>query len=155
MLATVAHIYREQNDPDQERRHRDTERQYRHLLPFEKDDVASGECTPPLDVLETGEGVEVILDVPGVPLEALRVIYSHGTLIVAGRKVPAGCAHREAAFHLAERSFGRFARAVRLGGAFDAGRATATLGAGELRIVIPRIEERRGRDITISITQRG
>lgn len=151
----MAHIYREQSDPDHERRHRDTERRFRDLLSPDQDDVAAGECTPPLDVLETGDGVEVILDVPGVPLDALRVLFSHGTLVVAGRKVPAGCAHREAAFHLAERSFGRFARAVRLGGAFDAGRATATLTAGELHIVIPRIEERRGRDITIPITRRG
>ncbi len=151
----MAHIYREQSDPDHERRQRDTERRFRYLLSPDPDDVAAGECTPPLDVLETGDGIEVILDVPGVPLDALRVLFSHGTLVVAGRKVPAGCAHREAAFHLAERSFGRFARAVRLGGAFDAGRATATLAAGELHIVIPRIEERRGRDITIPITRRG
>jgi HSP20 family protein len=151
----VAHSYREQSEPERERRHRDIERRFRHLLPPDQDEAAAGECTPPLDVLETAEGVEVVMDVPGVPLEALRVLFSHGTLVVAGRKLPAGCAHREAAFHLAERSFGRFARAVRLGGAFDAGQACATLAAGELRIVIPRIEERRGRDIPIPITRRG
>jgi HSP20 family molecular chaperone IbpA len=40
---------------------------------------------------------------------------------------------------------------VKLGGAFDASKATATLAAGELRIVVPRIEERRGRPIPIRV----
>jgi HSP20 family protein len=78
-------------------------------------------------------------------------VFSQGTLVVAGRKVPASCAHREAAFHLAERGFGRFVRAVRLSGAVDAGRAQASLSDGELRIVLPRIQERRGRDIRIDV----
>lgn len=111
----------------------------------------AGDCTPPMDVVETAAGIELVFDVPGVPASALTVGFSQGTVYVAGRKSPGGCAHAHAAFHLAERSFGRFVRAVRLIGAFDAGKATATLAAGELRIVLPRIEERRGRDIRIPI----
>ena len=42
-------------------------------------------------------------------------------------------------------------RAIRLTGAFDAGKATATLSAGELRVMLPRIEERRGGDIRIPV----
>ena len=73
-----------------------------------------------------------------------------GALIVAGRKLPISCAHQEAAFHLAERDFGRFVRAVRLSGAFDGGKARASLAEGELRVVLPRVQERRGRDIRIA-----
>jgi HSP20 family protein len=116
--------------------------------------IGTGECSPPMDVLETTAGVEIVVDLPGVSAESLRILFSQGTVIVAGRKLPGGCAHQEAAFHLAERSFGRFARAVRLAGAFDAGHGSATLEAGELRIVLPRIEERRGRDIQIRISER-
>ena len=112
---------------------------------------AAGECAPPMDVLETAEAVEIVIDLPGVTVADLRILFSHGTLIVAGRKLPGPCGHREAAFHLAERSFGRFTRAVRLSGAFDAGRASASLNGGELRLTLPRIEERRGRDIRIPI----
>ena len=56
--------------------------------------------------------------------------------------------------HVAERSFGRFARAVRLSGAVDAGRAQGAFVDGELRIVLPRIAERRGRDIRIEVQAR-
>jgi HSP20 family molecular chaperone IbpA len=54
---------------------------------------------------------------------------------------------------LVERGFGRFARAVRLEGAFDGGRITATIRAGELRIVVPKIAERRGREFLVPIVE--
>jgi HSP20 family protein len=95
--------------------------------------------------------VEVVMDVPGVALQDLSIVFVHHTLVIMGRKLPAGCDHREAAFHLAERTFGRFARAVRLAGAFDTGRVEATLRAGELRLTLPRIAERRGAELRIPV----
>ena len=130
---------------------REDEARYRQWLDDTSGPGAAGECTPPMDVAETSDGIELVLDLPGVSESALTIGFSQGTLYVAGRKSPGGCAHAHAAFHLAERSFGRFVRAVRLIGAFDAGKATATLSAGELRITLPRIEERRGRDIRIPV----
>lgn len=109
------------------------------------------ECAPPLDVFETAATLEVIADLPGVGADEIRVVFSRNMVVIAGRKLPAGCEHHEAAFHLAERSFGRFARVVRLTGAFDAGQARATLHGGELHIVLPRLEERRGQQIRIPV----
>jgi len=113
-----------------------------------------GECSPPVDVIETTSTVEILMDLPGVQPDAVQVVVSRGTLIIAGRKLPPGCSHRDAAFHLAERGFGRFARVIRLAGAFDAGAARAVLSGGELRVVLPRIDERRGRDIRIEVQAR-
>jgi HSP20 family protein len=109
------------------------------------------EYSPPMDVFETSATVEIVADLPGVPAESIRIVCTRGIAVVAGRKLPSGCEHREAAFHLAERSFGGFARFFRLSGAIDAGRARATLVSGELHVIIPRIEERRGREIRIPI----
>ena len=111
----------------------------------------AAECTPPLDVVESPAAIEIIVDLPGVDRAGLQVAFSRGTLLIAGTKRASVCSHSDAAFHLAERSFGRFARAVRVSGAVDAGRARATLSAGELRIVFPRIPERRGSRITIPV----
>lgn len=122
------------------------------LLEREHASGMAGECVPPLDVVETASTVEIVLDLPGIPAEDVQVVFGKGVIVVGGRKLPPGCEHGDAAFHLAERAFGGFARAVRLNGAFDAGRATATLAAGELRIVLPRIEERRGRELRIPVT---
>jgi HSP20 family protein len=111
----------------------------------------SADCTPPLDVVETAGGIEVVLDVPGVALQDVTIAFVHNALVIMGRKRAGACEHRGAAFHLAERGFGRFARAVRLTGAFDAGRADATLRAGELRVTLPRIDDRRGAEIRIPV----
>jgi len=72
-------------------------------------------------------------------------------LLIAGRKLPRGCDDRNTAFHVAERAFGRFARAATLGDAFDVNRAAATLIAGELRVMLPCQPERRGRQVRIPI----
>lgn len=112
---------------------------------------AAGECAPPCDVVETSASIELVMDLPGVTPDSVKVVVVRNTLVVAGQKLPAACGHRTAAFHLAERTFGRFARAVRLTGAFDAGAASAKLSAGELRVVLPRIQERRGGEVRIAV----
>jgi HSP20 family protein len=106
--------------------------------------ATSGECRPAVDVLETGEHVAIVMDVAGVPLAAVRVAFREGVLLIVGEKAPAvGVQGR--AYHLIERESGRFARAVRVSGAFDVGSASATLRDGELSIVLPKMNDRRGR----------
>jgi HSP20 family protein len=113
--------------------------------------AAGGECAPPIDVLETDAGLELLMDLPGVPADAIHVVFAQSTLLIAGHKTPAACGHAEAAFHQAERSFGRFLRTISLSGAWDAGAAEARLSCGELRVTLPRIAERRGREIRIPV----
>ena len=111
----------------------------------------TGEYIPPLDVIDAPDRFEIVMDLPGVKPEAVQLVFARGTLVIAGTKLAASCGHKDAAFHMAERTFGRFARAVRISGAVDAGQATAAIRKGELRIVFPRIEERRGCQIRIPI----
>ena len=76
-----------------------------------------------------------------------------GVVIIAGEKDrPEQGARGTASYHLVERDFGRFARAVRVHVAIDAARATATLAHGELRVRLPKIEERRGQGLLVPIT---
>ena len=111
----------------------------------------SGECHPAIDVRETDEVIEVTVDVAGVPGEAVRVLFRAGVLVIAGEKAPSR-GRTDQQFHLVEREFGRFARAVKLPGAFDIGGAQASLRDGELRIVLPKRVERRGSGHRIAIT---
>ncbi len=110
----------------------------------------SGEYHPALDVVETSAAVEIVVDVAGVPAEALRVLFRGDVLIVAGEKAPPPTAS-EPNFHLLERGFGRFARAVRLSGAFEIGQAQARLTGGELTIVLPKRIDRRGQAQIIAV----
>jgi hypothetical protein len=40
---------------------------------------------------------------------------------------------------------------VRLGGAFDASRARAITHGGQLRVILPRLDDRRGRVLVIAV----
>jgi HSP20 family protein len=112
--------------------------------------LSSGECRPALDIIETTEAAEVIVDVAGMPAAALRVAIRRNTVLVVGAKL-APASPPDVRFHLAERSYGRFARGVRVAGAFDASRARAIVSHGLLRVVLPRIEDRRGHLIHIDV----
>jgi len=148
-MALVPRIFLDRRDMDDEVR-----RLFDHLTNPEPHS-ASAECTPPLDVFDTADGIEVVVDVPGVVAEQIQVVISRNTLLVVGQKSPGACEHqREAAFHVAERAFGRFVRGVRLTGAFDVSRGTATLSDGELRVTLPSIEERRGHERRIPVRAR-
>jgi HSP20 family protein len=114
----------------------------------------SGECRPALDVLENDDIVEVVVDVAGIPAEAIRIVFRSAVLLIAGEKAPP-VQTEPRTFHLVEREFGRFARAVRLTGAFDVQEAKATVLDGELRIVLPKMDDRRGSAQRIPVTASG
>jgi len=126
----------------------------------------AGECSPPFDVYETDDTLEVVADLPGVNAASVHIVAKGDGLLIAGEKAarragdPSGRSGPprseskggESTFHLVERGYGRFARVVRLGRPCDAARARATIANGELRISIPKVDDRRGRRIPIPIT---
>ena len=110
----------------------------------------TGECSPALDVIETDAGVEIVVDVPAVPRGALSVAARNNAVLIVGEKTPRR-SRGDASFHLVERGYGRFARVVRLTTTCDMSRAHAALRDGELHISLPKLKERRGRAIPISL----
>lgn len=100
----------------------------------------AGIHAPLMDVIEREDQLEIVVDLAGVTADDVRVLFKNGTLLVAGCKWPAGVAPAGAtAFHLVERGFGRFARAVRVAASLDLPRARATMTEGELRITLPKV----------------
>jgi HSP20 family molecular chaperone IbpA len=110
----------------------------------------SGECHPAVDVFETDDSVEIVMDVSGIAREAVRVVFRAGVVLIAGEKAPQ-IAREPQTFHLVEREFGRFARAVRVNGAFDVHAGQANIRDGELTVVLPKRSDRRGRAHRIEI----
>jgi len=114
--------------------------------------VVAGECMPVVDVFETEKTVEIVLDLPGVAADAIRILFKAGVLLIVGEKERPDLSKRgPTSFHLVERDFGRFARAVRIHAAIDGSQARARLANGELRVVLPRIAERRGAGLIVPI----
>jgi len=110
----------------------------------------TGECAPAVDVYETDHAIEITMDLPGVAAETVRIVAKGSTVLIAGEKRPRR-SRGDSSFHLVERGYGRFARAVRLTTACDTARAQAALVDGELRISLPKTDERRSRAIPISL----
>jgi HSP20 family protein len=113
-------------------------------------EMLTGECSPALDVYETDETIEITMDLPGVARDAVRVVGKGQAILIAGEKAPRR-SRGDSSFHLVERGYGRFARAVRLTTACDTSRARATITDGELRVSLPKIIDRRSRVIPIPI----
>ena len=113
--------------------------------------TAAGDCVPPLDVIETEEALEILLDVPGVAASSLRVLLKGSVVLIAGEKWVAGAGPGTGGYHLVERGSGRFARAVRVTGAFEGSRVRATLTDGELRITLPKLADRRDAGLVVPI----
>jgi HSP20 family protein len=110
----------------------------------------TGQCSPAIDVYETEGALEISVELPGVDAEAVRIIVKESTVLIVGEKVPRR-GRGDANFHLVERGFGLFARTVSLATPCNAAAAAATLIAGELRITLPKIGDRRGRVLRVPI----
>jgi HSP20 family protein len=113
-------------------------------------DALAGECTPPINVYETDEAIEISMDLPGVDMDAVRIVLKGNAVLIAGEKASRR-AVSGSSFHLVERGFGRFARSVRITTSFDATKARATLQLGELRVTLPKRANRRERPIEVPI----
>lgn len=111
----------------------------------------TGECAPALDVYETDDTMEIAMDLPGIPPEAVRVVVKGSAVLIAGEKSPRR-GRGDSSFHLVERGYGRFARIVRLTCACNTSEARAVLMNGELKVSLPRIRDRRNQAIVVPIT---
>lgn len=111
----------------------------------------AGECAPALDVFETDDAMEIVMDLPGCDPGTVRIVAKGDGILIAGEK-SARRVRGESTFHLVERGYGRFARVVRLTRACDTSKATAHFHDGELHVTVPKIKERRGHAIQITIS---
>jgi len=114
------------------------------------DRLPGTEWSPAVDVFESRDRLVVVVEVPGLPPESLRVVFRERELVLAGerraRRTGAG-----STFLCLERPHGRFERAIPLDVPVDVALARATLAGGVLTVSLPRLRERRGRETTVPI----
>ncbi|NIO17135.1 MAG: Hsp20 family protein [Deltaproteobacteria bacterium] len=106
--------------------------------------------SPPADIFETGDGLHIVIEVPGVDVESLSVDVAGNRLIIAGmkedRRIEGG-----AVFLCMERSYGRFRKTFEFTGAVNMLSARASYREGVLKIHVDRCEEKRGRGKKVKI----
>jgi HSP20 family protein len=113
---------------------------------------AAGEWMPSVDVYESSGKLVIVVEVPGLAPEALRVVYSGQQVVISGER-RSRRPGRGAAFLCVERPHGHFNRAVPIDTAVDASRAEARLAGGLLTISLPRLKDRRGQDTVVPVTR--
>lgn len=108
------------------------------------------EWVPATDVFDCKGNLVVVVEVPGLLPDSLKVALREGVLVITGERRerrPTGVV----AFHCMERPVGRFRREIPLGSALDVRSAQARLEGGLLKISIPRLKDRRGRETVIPV----
>lgn len=112
------------------------------LMPGPQDSLAGAGMPVLVDVYVHADVVEVLAELPGVGAAHVEVSATGKHLSIEGHR-PARPRSPGRTLCL-ESAVGRFRRSVELPVPADTRRAEAMLKAGVLRIVVPRIEDRRG-----------
>ncbi len=112
----------------------------------------SGSWSPPVDVREGESGVIVEFDLPGVEPESLELLAESGSLVLRGVRVPPAARLEAGARVLVDEfAYGPFERVVPVGAAVNTRAARARLVGGVLTIEFPRVSNRRGEAVPITI----
>jgi HSP20 family protein len=103
---------------------------------------------PPVNIFDTGDGVAVIAEIPGIDPKAISVSGQGHTMTIHGER------RRETSteatgYHRRERSFGEFSRSIQLPEQLDIEKAVASYEAGILTVKIPKAETAKPRQIAV------
>ena len=101
---------------------------------------------PALDVRESEDRFEVSVDLPGLEPGDVNVTFEDGMLSINGKR-EFSTEDRGDTWHRIERSFGTFARSLRLPQTADTERIEATFDKGVLTVSVPKTEQAKPRTI--------
>jgi HSP20 family protein len=106
--------------------------------------------SPPADVIENKDSFVVRAELPGLKKEDVKVTLQNNVLILSGEKKKE-TEEKNEAYHRVERSYGSFYRSFELPVAVDANNIKADFKDGILKVVLPKIEEAKPKEIEISV----
>jgi HSP20 family protein len=107
------------------------------MLDDEGQSFFTGLTFPAIDVVETGDAIEVSAEVPGVKEDDLDVTVSGQILVLKGEKSK-DHEEKEDGYHRIERRYGSFRRQIPLGFAPDDGAVKADFADGVLKLSIAK-----------------
>ena len=106
-----------------------------------------GEWYPSLDVAETKNDVIVKAEVPGMDPKDIDISLSDSILTIKGEKKQ----EKEGDYHLTERCFGAFTRAIQLPAEVQSDKIEASYKNGILKVTLPKTEEAKKKEIKIKV----
>lgn len=112
--------------------------------------ATDGLWSPLVDIHETKEGFQVMVELPGVKQEDIQVSIEGDTLTLKGER-KRETEVKEDQYHRIERSYGRFERSILLPSVVDASRVKAAYRDGVLEIQLPKKEEAKPKEIKVEV----
>lgn len=116
--------------------------------PAENGGTLAAAWAPPCDILEDEEALRLVMEVPGVAAEDVRVSLEHHRLTIRGEKRHQLASDSDRA-HRLERSYGAFERVFTLPATVDGDRIEARVEHGILTLRLPKVERARPREIPV------
>ena len=106
---------------------------------------------PNMDLMDDGENVRVLIELPGVEAEDVEVTIRGRVLTVRGAKKGRIRSREGIRFFCMERYFGTFVKSVPLSRPVNTHRAVTKLRDGLLEIVFPCVPDQREKELAIPV----
>ena len=118
----------------------------------EDDWALGGTWAPPVDIYEQDGNLVLKAELPGIDPKDVDVRVENNVLTLTGERRFENEVKREQ-YHRVERAYGRFSRSFTLPNVVDTANIKAEFKDGLLRVVMPKREEAKPKQISISVNK--
>ena len=117
----------------------------------EENGALTAAWSPACDVFEDKESVKIVIEIPGVKPQDVKISIENQVLTVRGEKKQVAEEKTERV-HRYERTYGAFERTFRLSASIDPKKIKATYNLGVLTITLPKAETAKPHLIEVELT---
>lgn len=110
---------------------------------------AAAGWVPLTDIFEDANGLKIVIELPGLKPEEVKLTLENRTLTIKGEKRQVA-EEKTTKVHRYERSYGAFERSFALPSSVDGEKVAATFEHGVLTVVLPVAEAAKPRDISVT-----
>ena len=118
----------------------------------DEDWALGGSWAPAVDIFEQGGDIVLKAELPGVDAKDVDIRVENNILTLRGERKLDNEVKRES-YHRVERSYGSFSRSFTLPTVVDTDKIKADYRDGVLRVTLPKREEAKPKQITISVAK--
>ena len=122
--------------------------------PLQEQGTITSAWLPPCDVVEDGDGVRIMMELPGVEPDDVRLSLENNILTIRGEKRQQQESTEGGRVHRYERSYGTFERSFSLPNTVDADKVSADYDNGVLTVRLQKAERMRPREIRVNAASR-
>jgi HSP20 family protein len=136
----------------QDRMNRMFDESYRGRSTSEDDWALGGSWAPAVDIYEKDGNIVLTAELPGLDPKDVDVRVENNVLTLRGERKWSNEIQREA-YHRVERAYGNFTRSFTLPNVVDTEKIKADFKDGMLKLVLPKREEAKPKQISINVTR--